>query len=221
MSRQTLDAVVTYFDQVTIYGDDDVVRAFAGRPNVEIRGPGRARAFVNSEVRTDEFANWLYEKITSDSGRFCTNVKNIFCIGSPDGLSENLGELLDGLQPGADAASNLAWWPDKREAERVAAWLQSGLGRMDSFITKRHPLHELHGRTYLMPSLISVGQPSNHRLVGLELPFPYATISQISMADLPRFTGVSKYVYNLNIDSSLLPKPSITAYPIRPVALQV
>ena len=74
-------------------------------------------------------------------------------------------------------------------------------------MTKRQLLHEIKGKTYLMPSLILVEQPLKHSLRKLELPFPYAIISQISMHEVPQFTGDSDYIYNLNIDSPMLFEP--------------
>ncbi len=96
----------------------------------------------------------------------------------------------------------------------MAGWIQARMGPADRMVTKRQLIHETNGKTYLMPTLIMIDQPAKHPLLQLELPFPYSIISQISMLDVPQFTGVSNYVYNLNINSPMLPEPLISGPPV-------
>lgn len=203
MERHTLVSVVKYFDEATIYGGSHVVKTLGHLPNVKIRGPGRATALVDCGIERSSAAKWLCEKIVSDCGRFCTNVKTIFCVNAHHQLSEELSELLDRLRVDGES---FGWWPDKRAAELMAGAIHASVGPPDRIITRRQIFQQINGRSYLMPSLIAVGQPNGHPLLKCELPFPYATISEISMAEVGRLTSGSSYLYNLNVNCPTLPR---------------
>lgn len=202
MDRQTLVSVVKYFDKATVYGGPDVVKAFGHRPNVEICGPKRGTAIVDGSIDRSAAPKWLCEKIVSDCGRFCTSLKTIFCVDSSHQLAEELSKLLDQVRV-HDAS--LGWWPDKREAELMAGEIHACVGPADRIMTSRPILQQINGRNYLMPTLIRVGQPNGHPLLKRELPFPYATISQITTAEVDEFMSGSSYLYNLNVNSRICP----------------
>jgi hypothetical protein len=123
-ARQTLGTLVRLVDLAVLYGGPELaveLQAFfrgpatdvpaatgvaaargatAGRPRLEIHGPGRARAVVAASCTASAAVEPLLELVAGDAGRFCTSAGTILCTHSAEEIGRELAERLDALPLG-------------------------------------------------------------------------------------------------------------------------
>lgn len=170
-TESTVRTLVSCTDRQVIYGGDAVLRAFRKTPTATVRGPGGAVAIVDSDLDIYRTARHLLPGVTNDSGRFCTNVRTIIVFDNIEPLAEALAAQLDSVP-----LDQLARFPNADTARSIADRILNWLRPTDTVVTRRPLVTIERGHTYLAPLLVHVGEPTDHPLVGLEVPFPFATI---------------------------------------------
>jgi hypothetical protein len=190
-----LDTLIHLTERQIVYGGDTVAATVARSSTVDARGPGRASAVIGPDTDPDDTAAWLADLVAADSGRFCTNVCTVVCLGDPAPLADRLGSLLDNIElPTAD----LRWpvgWVDERTAARTADFVTARMSADDRRLTSRELVVRVGGRAFLAPTLLRLPSPAAHPLVGCELPFPFATVVAVDKPAALRLTAKSKFVY--------------------------
>jgi hypothetical protein len=192
-----------------------VAAAFAGYPGAEVRGPVRALAIVAAGADPDQAAGALAPLVAADAGRFCTSVRTIVCLADPAPVADALARRLDAISlfP-ADPALPQCAWPDREQAAAIAARITAheaapgaDAATAPRRVTSRPVLTTAGPLTYLAPTLLSwrlpPGAPGGwtgaHPLAGLEMPFPFATITGGSAAQAAAFSaaaGVTHHIGN-------------------------
>lgn len=199
---ETLPLLVEASDRAVLYGGEGLEQRFAGRPNVVVRGPGRARAIVGESAAPEAAAAWLVPRVVGDGGRFCLSLGTILVIDAPAGrrveeVGRRLAEALDAvpLQAGDDARYPVPTWPEPEAADAVARWIEDRLKPDDRVLTRR-PLLQVGrgGEALLAPALVALGEVHDHPLLGVELPFPFAVIAGVEERDVPALLGGSPFV---------------------------
>ncbi|HEX6352616.1 aldehyde dehydrogenase family protein [Actinophytocola sp.] len=194
-----LDTLLRVTDRQIVYGGEAVAAAVGHMSTVDLRGPGRACAVIAPDADPDDTAAWLAGLVAADSGRFCTNVCTVACLGDPAPVAGRLGELLDGIEL---TPADQRWpvgWVDERTAARTAEFVTERVAADDTFVTSRELVVSEGGRTFLSPTLVRLPSPAGHPLVGCELPFPFASVVAVDEPAARQLMARSRFVYTAGV----------------------
>lgn len=190
-----LATLVRATDRQIVYGGAEVGATVAGLSTVDFRGPGRACAVVAADADPDRTAPWLADLVAGNSGRFCTNVRTVACLGDPAPVAARLGALLDGIRLAPEDPRLPLGWVSEQEAVRAADHIAGRRSAADTWLTSRELVVREAGRTYLTPSLLRLSSPAGHPLLGCELPFPFASVVAVDEDGARRLAARSRFVY--------------------------
>jgi hypothetical protein len=190
-------ACVDVADRAVVFGGHELPKALDCRNHVKVHGPGRTRALIGRDIDIDRASRWLTGAIASQSGRFCTNVGTVLCAGDIDSLGVAVATALDqiSLDSSADKYYPQAMPTNRADALRQADWVVSRMRPDDVLLTSRPILVETSGGIALAPSLIRLGRPEDHPLIGMELPFPVACIGEVPERRQPAHCQNAKFIY--------------------------
>lgn len=197
-ATSALDTLIHGTDRQIVYGGETVATAVSATSTVDFRGPGRACAVVAADAADsdpDRTISWLADLIATDSGRFCTNVCTVACLGDPAPIAEGLGALLDGIElTPADPRWPLGW-VSERAATGTAGFVADRLSSADVWLTSRDLVVPADGRTFLTPALLRLPSAAAHPLLSCELPFPFASVVGVDEPTARQLAARSRFVY--------------------------
>jgi hypothetical protein len=184
-------------DRAVVFGGQELPKTLDCRNHVKVYGPGRTRALISRDVDTDRASRWLTGAIASQSGRFCTNVGTVLCAGDADPLAAAIAAALDRISLDSRVEEDYpqAMSANRADALRQADWVMSRMRPDDALLTSRPIVVETSSGIAMAPSLIRLGSPQDHPLIGMELPFPVACIGQVPEERQPAFCGDANFVY--------------------------
>lgn len=169
------------------FGSDATVRKYSAFPSIQVHGTGRSKVLIGDDFmgKWPEHARTLVESISANGGRSCINTSAILVPSDRDDLADAIAKELATIEPlprdHEDALlcgfSNTEWAGSINDlidehlkvegAEDITARYRNG-----------SRLVEMHGQTYLRPTLISCADP-DHPLANTEFMFPFASVSEI------------------------------------------
>ncbi|MBO1413631.1 aldehyde dehydrogenase family protein [Streptomyces sp. FH025] len=178
------DEVITGADLSLVYGGDDVVRRYAGDPNVLVQGPGRAKILVTAGTDWRVHLDTMVDSIAHHGGMKCVNATAVFVEGDPAPVAHALAERLAAL-PSLSADDEKAGLP-VQSLERARALERHLLERAEG--TTAHLggggiVDELSdGQAVLRPAVFEVPhlQGGWH---AVELPFPCVWVAPWTRTD--------------------------------------
>jgi acyl-CoA reductase-like NAD-dependent aldehyde dehydrogenase len=227
-------AILDGCERSLLFGDARTTAPWAGKPSVEIHGPGRSKVWIGA----DEIDRWeahldvLVDSIAANGGRSCVNASCIVVPRHADAIAEALAVRLARIRPRRldDPEARLAAFADPAVAERIDGALAAALeapGAED--VTARHRQGErrvvLDGSSFLQPTLVRCTR-RDHPLANAEYMYPFASVVEVAddealdwmgdtlvvsaltraPANLARLTA-SKHIGRLNIGP--IPTPSV------------
>jgi hypothetical protein len=173
-----LSTLVGVADHAVVFGGSALAPALSRRPQVDLRGPGRARALIADGADPVQAAERLLSLMAADGGRFCTSVGTILCAGGTDLIGRYLADGLDQIRLGLPEDAR---FPQALSAVADAAawqaWIAARLLPGDRVLTRRPVRTQTDDGCVAAPTLIAVADVAGHPLLGMELPFPVATIA--------------------------------------------
>lgn len=169
------------------FGSDATVRKYAPFPSIQVHGTGRSKVLVGNDYigKWAEHTGTLVESISANGGRSCINTSAVLVPSGREDLADALARELAKIEPlprdHEDALlcgfSNTQWAGSINDlidehlkvegAEDVTARYRTG-----------PRLVEMHGQTYLRPTLISCAD-HDHPLANTEFMFPFASVVEI------------------------------------------
>ncbi len=169
------------------FGSDATVRKYSGFPSIQVHGTGRSKILIGDDYRGKwaDHTETLVESISANGGRSCINTSAILVPSGRDELADAVARDLAAIEPlprdHEEALlcgfSNTEWAGSINDlidehlkvegAEDVTARYRSG-----------SRLVEMHGQTYLRPTLISCADPG-HPLANTEFMFPFASVTEM------------------------------------------
>lgn len=199
-----------------VYGGADVAQRWAGRRNILVRGPGRSKAAVRGPW-DEHMLDHLEHCVAGDGGTRCTNTSVILTDGDPRALADVLAERLAArpVLPVTDESSVLPAL-DGARADGVRATLASrvaaGFTDHSSSYYSGEPFEPLPDGSRCARPVVMSTPDAGHRLVGTELPFPFAVVAPWdgSAAALRDSLVVNLLgVQSLALEAELLAEPSV------------
>ncbi len=169
------------------FGSDATVRKYAPFPSIQVHGTGRSKVLIGNDYigKWAEHTGTLVESISANGGRSCINTSAVLVPSGREELADALAKELAKIEPlprdHEDALlcgfSNTQWAGSINDlidehlkvegAEDVTARYRTG-----------PRLVEMHGQTYLRPTLISCAD-HDHPLANTEFMFPFASVVEI------------------------------------------
>ena len=169
------------------FGSDATVRKYSGFPSIQVHGTGRSKILIGDDYlgKWADHTDTLVESISANGGRSCINTSAVLVPSGRDELADAVARDLAAIEPlprdHEEALlcgfSNTEWAGSINDlidehlkvegAEDVTARYRSG-----------SRLVEMHGQTYLRPTLISCADPG-HPLANTEFMFPFASVTEM------------------------------------------
>jgi acyl-CoA reductase-like NAD-dependent aldehyde dehydrogenase len=184
------------------FGNDVTLKKYAPFSHIQVHGSGRSKVLIG-----DDFAGgWaahldvIVESIAANGGRSCINASAILTARHAAELADALARKLAAIEPlpRDDRNALLCGFANPAMArginERIEDLLQQP-GAED--VTARHRsgprLVEMHGQTYLRPTLIACRDPA-HPLANTEFMFPFASVLEVPQVQMIEAIGESLVV---------------------------
>ena len=210
------------------FGSDATVRKYSGFPSIQVHGTGRSKILIGDDYlgKWASHTGTLVESISANGGRSCINTSAILVPSGRDELADAVARELAAIEPlprdheeallcgfsNTDWAGSINDLIDEHlkveGAEDVTARYRSG-----------SRLVEMHGQTYLRPTLISCADPG-HPLANTEFMFPFASITEMPQGQMLGEIGETLVVSAWTEDASwirdLMHSPDIERLNIGP-----
>ena len=207
--------IVNSCGRALLFGDENTTARWANNPNVNIHGPGRSKIIIGDDC----IENWrdhlgvMADSICQNGGRSCVNASAIVVPKYAKEIAEELGKRLAPISATApeDPNAALSAFANPKMAEWIDTTINDGLAtpgaedvtqRLRAGIVRKQILS---GGTYMRPTLIHCDN-FDHPLANREFLFPYASIVEMSQAEMLPRIGHSLVVTAITKDEAFIEK---------------
>jgi acyl-CoA reductase-like NAD-dependent aldehyde dehydrogenase len=167
------DELVRTADLAMVFGGEELMRKYAGRPSVLPQGPGRSKILVTADVDWREHLDVIAGSVVAQAGRACTSASAVFVEGDPEPLAQALAQRLAGLLslPPTDECAVLPVAP-VAEARRLETRLLAAATGTRAWLGGDGIVDELgDGSAVLRPAVHQLARPDAPQ-ARVELAFP-------------------------------------------------
>jgi acyl-CoA reductase-like NAD-dependent aldehyde dehydrogenase len=213
-----------------VFGDVSSTARWKGDPRIEIHGPGYSKVIIGEDCIDDweRHLDVIVASIADNGGRSCVNASGVWVTRHGREIADALGRRLAAIEPRTadDPEAQLAPFADAGVARRISAQIDQGLAEAGAEdVTARYRgggrVREWDGCTYLLPTIVRCESPE-HPLANREYLFPFASVIEVSKAELPEVCGPSLVVTAITSDPEfiqrLIASPEVDRLNIGPLA---
>ncbi len=216
-------------DRSMLFGGGDTVRPWRDDPRVEIHGPGYSKIILGDDAadRWEDHLDVITNSIQANGGRSCINASAVWTPRHGRDIADAVAQRLARIEalPADDGDASLAAFTNPVVAEQISAAIDYGLdapGAED--LTQLHRgsprLVRRERCAYLLPTVVFC-QTADHPLANREFLFPYASVVECPMDQIPDRIGQSLVVSAITSDQRLVERlmaaPHIDRLNIGPV----
>jgi len=192
-----------------VFGDVQSTRRWKADGRVEVHGPGYSKVVIGPDLADEwpKYIDVIAESISNNGGRSCVNASGVWVTKHADQVAEALARKLATVvpRPAEDPDAVLAPFADPETARRISAMIdgdmtgESGEARdVSAAVRGPDPVASAHGGTYLLPTIVRCD--ASHPLANREFLFPFASVVEVPVADLPACLGPSLVVTCISND---------------------
>jgi acyl-CoA reductase-like NAD-dependent aldehyde dehydrogenase len=213
-----------------IFGDKTTTDRYAGDPRIQVHGPGWSKILIGDDCidHWRDYLDVMVSSISENGGRSCTNASAIVVPKYAAEIAEALAQRLGHIQPAPsdDPEARLSGFANAKMADFIDSTIEEGLKTpCATDVTAKYreaPRKvEFQGGVYLRPTIVLCDSFA-HPLANKEFLFPYASVVQVSQAEMLEKTGYSLAVTAITKDSAFIEKlqasPQIERLNIGPVS---
>ncbi len=195
-------ALLQNVDRSMLFGGRATTRPYRDDPNVELHGPGYSKVLLDE----DAAANWeqhvevIASSILANGGRSCINASAVWTPSHAREIADALALKFAAVQalPADDPHAELAAFANPAVAQSINAAINQGLsGQGATDLTEKHRgssrLVENGRVSYLLPTVIHCDD-RDHALSNREFLFPFASVVECPVAEMPDAIGPSLVV---------------------------
>ncbi len=200
--------LVELHDRSVVFGGPDLAKRYAGRPDVQVHGPGYAKVWIGPDEDPLVHVDLLADSVARNGGRSCVNASTIAVASGAYGLADALAAKLSALvaRPLDDPRAGLGAFTDPAVARALDERIDNALAQHGGTdLTERHrggPRRVVvDGLTYLQPTVVWV--PADHPLARTEMPFPFVAVTEVPPASLVDWLGPTLVLAAITEDSAL------------------
>lgn len=181
------DTVLYGTGRAIAFGNDTTLKKYAPYRHIQVHGSGRSKILIGDD-HADDWAKHLdpiVHAISANGGRSCINCSSVLIGKNRDALADALARKLAAIVPlprdhpdatlSGFANPAMARGIDERITELLAT---PGATDLTAKYRQGPRLVELHGQTFLQPTLISCTD-LDHPLANTEFMFPFASILEV------------------------------------------
>lgn len=178
--RATGAELVEIHDRALVFGGPAMAAKYAGRPEVQVHGPGYAKILLGPDT-VDHWADHLdllVDSVARNGGRSCINASTIVVPRHGHAIAEALAERLGAVAAKAldDADAGLAAFAEPASAAALdAAITERGEGAEVLGASPRRV--QVDGLDYLRPTVVVADK--DHPLAKTEFPFPFVSVVEV------------------------------------------
>ena len=194
-----------------LFGGAETTKPYENDPRVELHGPGYSKVLLGPDA-ADEWEQHLdvmVGSIAANGGRSCINASGVWTPKNGAAIARALAERLVAIVPRAmdDPDAAIAPFADPRVAAHISGQVDLGLevpGATEVTAALRNGprLVQHDGSTYLLPTVIHCTSP-DHPLANREFLFPFASVVEVPIDDVPAALGPTLVVTALTNDDGL------------------
>ncbi len=192
------------------FGNDATLKKYAPYRHINVHGSGRSKILVGDDYADDwsTHLDVMVNAISANGGRSCINCSSVLIGRNRDALADALARRLAAIEPLArnDPNAILCGFANPAMAkgidERITELLLTpGATDLTAKYRTGPRLVELHGQTFLRPTLI-VCDDLTHPLANTEFMFPFASVLQVPQSKMIDQIGESLVVSAFTHDRS-------------------
>jgi acyl-CoA reductase-like NAD-dependent aldehyde dehydrogenase len=195
------------------FGDSSTVGKYGNDSRIELHGTGYSKVLLGDDVADDweQYLDIMVASITENGGRSCINASGVWTPRHGKEIAQAIAERVSKIVPrdAEDPAALLAPFANPAIAGRISGIVDSGLresGAVDVTASIRGDrLVEWEGATYLLPTIVQVDSPE-HPLANREFLFPFASVVEVNLDEIPEALGPSLVVTAITKDQKLIDK---------------
>ena len=185
-----------------LFGDTTTTAPWKDDPRVEIHGPGFSKVLLGEDAADDwdRHLDVIESSIAANGGRSCINASGVWTPRNGRNIAEALAARLAKVRalPADHPKAVVAAFANPAMAERMSAMIDHELrigGAEDLTEQVRgSPRLVKQGRVaYLLPTIVCCSD-REHPLVNREFLFPFASVVECPVADMPQSIGRSLVV---------------------------
>jgi acyl-CoA reductase-like NAD-dependent aldehyde dehydrogenase len=186
------DTVLFGTGRAIAFGNDSTLKKYAPYRHIQVHGSGRSKILLGDDYADawEKHLDPIVNAISANGGRSCINCSSVLIGRNRDALADALARRLAAIEPlprdHPDAI--LSGFANPKMAkgidERIEELLKTP-GAVDVTAKYRSGprLVELHGQTFLRPTLVSCTD-LDHPLANTEFMFPFASILEVPQAKM-------------------------------------
>jgi len=169
------------------FGNDSTLKKYEPYRHIQVHGSGRSKVLLGDDCADEwmKYTDIILNSISSNGGRSCINASSVLISRHRDELADALARQLAAIEalPRTDERALLCGFANTAMArginDRIDDLLkQPGAEDVTARYRKGPRLIELHGQTFLQPTLIACDD-LEHPLANTEFMFPFASILQV------------------------------------------
>jgi acyl-CoA reductase-like NAD-dependent aldehyde dehydrogenase len=205
-------ALLRAVDRAMLFGDTSTTKAWADDDRIELHGPGYSKIILGDDVADDwqHHLDVMATSILANGGRSCINASAIWTPRHGREIAEALAIELAKVQalPADHPDAKIAAFANPKMAEMISTSIDQGLrepGATDVTESIRSgPRLIKQGRVaYLLPTIIRCDS-IEHPLANREFLFPFASVVECPVEQMPEAIGPSLIVSAITKDQQLI-----------------
>jgi acyl-CoA reductase-like NAD-dependent aldehyde dehydrogenase len=196
------DTVLFGTGRAIAFGNDTTLKKYAPYRHIQVHGSGRSKILIGDDYANDweKHLDAIVHAISANGGRSCINCSSVLIGRNRDALADALARRLAAIEPlpRDHPEAILSGFANPAMAKGINERIDELLGTPGATdLTAKYRsgprLVELHGQTFLRPTLI-VCDDLNHPLANTEFMFPFASVLQVPQAKMIDQIGESLVV---------------------------
>ena len=196
-THQAVPTLVKSADRAMVFGDQNSVRPYLNRADVQVHGPGNSTLIFDDDAADDwsRYFELIDDSVLYNGGRSCINASTIVTTKGGEDLANLLARRWAAIRgaPLDDETGVLAGFPDPNRAALLSNELDEALkipGATDVSADARgcSRVDQEGALSFVLPTVVWATDPE-HPLVRRERPFPVVTIVQIPEQNIVSWIG--------------------------------
>lgn len=175
LSHDGLSSVLPHFDHALLYGGQDLLPLARDPQRIDVKGPGRAAAWVAGDA-SPAAAQAAARLVARSAGRLCSNVRTLMVERNPDRFAEALASAISARVGLADPECCAPIVVDPAAVARQRADLLALLRHGDRIVCGGS-FEPVVGKT-IAPLIVRVAHIADHPLRLCEPGFPFAIVGE-------------------------------------------
>ncbi|HEY8748477.1 MAG TPA: aldehyde dehydrogenase family protein [Tepidisphaeraceae bacterium] len=181
-------------DRAMLFGDASTTKAWSHDPRVELHGPGYSKVILGEDAAREweKYVDLIASSISANGGRSCINASSVWTPKNGDQIANAVAQKLAQVKalPADDPNAQIAAFANPQMAVRMSAMINAGLPGARELTAEIRGTHRLvqQGRlAWLLPTIIRCDR--DHTLANKEFLFPYASVVECPIAEMPEAVG--------------------------------